>query len=145
MQLTSPAFAPNNPIPDQFTCKGAGISPPLNIASVPMGTQSLVLAMHDPDAPGGDFTHWTMWNIAPTTTSLPAGMAPGGAVMGRNDFDRIGYGHPCPPSGTHRYVFELLALDTRLQLASGASRNTLSHALQGHVLARASLIGIVSA
>lgn len=101
--------------------------------------------MHDPDAPGGDFTHWTLWNISPATTDLPEGIAPAGTVQGVTSFGTTGYGGPCPPSGTHRYTFDLFALDTLLDLPEGAQRQEVEAAMQGHVIGQTRLIGLVSA
>lgn len=145
MELTSPAFANNTPLPDQYTCKGAGFNPPLNISGVPEAAQSLVLIVHDPDAPGGDFTHWTVWNISATTTIIKEHSVPDAAVQGITDYKKIGYGPPCPPSGTHRYLFVLYALNRQLSLPAGAPLPTLNNALEDHVIAKTELIGLVSA
>jgi Raf kinase inhibitor-like YbhB/YbcL family protein len=145
MELSSPAFTNNNPIPDTYTCKGSGISPPLNIAGVPHGTQSLALFVHDPDAPGGDFIHWTVWNISPTTTVIAEGSKPSDATEGQNDFGKTGWGAPCPPSGTHRYFFELYALDQTSALASGASSADVRAFLEAHTLSKATLMGTAAA
>lgn len=145
MQLSSPAFTDNDTIPPQYTCKGKGLSPPLFISDVPHGAQSLVLYVHDPDAPGGDFTHWTVWNISATTTTIPEGRTPSGATEGLNDFGKPGYGGPCPPGGTHRYIFELYSLNCQLNLQAGAHAYALTPQLKDHTLAQATLTGTVSA
>ena len=145
MELSSPAFANNTEIPDAYTCKGPGISPPLNISGVPAGTQSLALVVRDPDAPNGDFTHWTVWNISSTTTVIKENTLPAGAIQGLNDTKQIGYTPPCPPSGTHRYFFKLYALNRQLPLEAGAHAYALTASLEGHVLAKAQLVGLVSA
>ena len=146
MQLTSPAFAPSATIPNTYTCKGAGVSPPLNIAGVPPAAQSLALLLHDPDAPNGDFLHWSVWNLPPTTASLPESSLPPGAVQGQTDFGQATYGGPCPPPGqTHRYVFDLYALGAPLDLPPGAARRDLEAAMQGHTIAQASLAASFSA
>lgn len=145
MELTSPAFTNNSPIPDKYTCKGDGVSPPLNINGVPTGTQSLALVVQDPDAPSGDFTHWLVWNISGTTTVIKENTLPTGAIEGLNDFNQTGYGGPCPPNGTHRYLFKLYALNRQLSLDPGAHAYALIANLEGHVLAKAELIGLVSA
>jgi Raf kinase inhibitor-like YbhB/YbcL family protein len=142
LQLTSPAYPPGGAIPARYTCKGDGVSPPLNIAGVPAAARSLALTLEDPDAPGGTFVHWTMWNIDPATATIPENSTPAGAVQGTNSFGRQRYGGPCPPAGqTHHYVFTLYALDTLLPLATGAEPAQLRTALQGHVLAQAQLVG----
>ncbi len=144
MQLTSDSFAHQSPIPDDYTCKGKNLSPSLRIADPPAGTKSLVLVLHDPDAPKGDFLHWTVWNIPPTTFLVKENSVPDSATQGMNDFGKVGYGGPCPPSGTHRYVFELYALNTLLDLPAGASAADLQAAMESHVLEKAGLTGLVS-
>ncbi|MGH7157817.1 MAG: YbhB/YbcL family Raf kinase inhibitor-like protein [Candidatus Saccharimonadales bacterium] len=145
MELTSPAFANNSPIPRKYTCKGEGVSPPLTVNGVPAGTQSLMLVVEDPDAPGGTFTHWTVWNISAATTLVREGSVPDSGLQGLNGFNKIGYGAPCPPSGTHRYFFKLYALNRELALQPGAHAYAVTASLEGHVLARAELVGLVSA
>ena len=145
MKLASPAFANGKPIPTEYTCKGKGISPPLLVSDVPAAAQSLVLYMHDPDAPGGDFIHWAIWNISSTTTTIPEGRTPSGATEGLNDFNKPGYGAPCPPNGTHRYVFELYALNCQLSLQTGAHAYALTAMMQEHLLDKTELIGTVNA
>lgn len=145
MELTSPAFNPNEPIPANHTRKGAGTAPPLMISSIPAGTQSLALVVHDPDAPSGDFTHWTLWNLSATASVLPEGRIPAGALQGKNDFGQVGYGPPAPPLGTHHYLFDLYALNTQLPLDAGAPLADLLAAMEGHIVAQAQLVGTVSA
>lgn len=145
MQLTSPAFEHNQPIPDKYTCRGEGVNPPLMISGVPAGAQCLALYVHDPDAPGKDFTHWTVWNISATATTILENHAPSGAAQGLNDFGKPGWGPPCPPSGTHRYIFELYALNRQLSLQSGAHSFAFTALLAEHSLAKAELIGTVTA
>ena len=147
MQITSPAFADNTPIPDRFTCQGDDINPPLDIAGVPEGTKSLVLIVDDPDAPDPAapkmvWEHWVMWNIPPTTSAVGAGMVPAGAVQGTNSWSRTDYGGPCPPIGTHRYFFKLYALDTTLALGTTSIKADIETAMQGHVLAQGQLLGL---
>jgi Raf kinase inhibitor-like YbhB/YbcL family protein len=146
MRLTSNLFEHLTPIPNICTSdKGNNISPSLRIAGIPVGTKSLTLVMHDPDAPNGDFVHWTMWNIPPTTYWIKENTIPKTAVLGLNDFGKVGYGGPCPPSGTHRYVFELYALNNLLDLPEGAKPEDLQKAIQSHVLEKTGLTGLVSA
>jgi len=95
----------------------------------------------DPDAPSGLFTHWLVWNIGPETNGIDENSAPLGALQGTNDFGKIGYGCPCPPSGTHRYNFKVFALDRMLDLKSGAKRSKVDAAIRGHVLAQGELMG----
>ena len=140
MKVTSSAFQEGGNIPSKFTCDGGNASPPLQIAGVPSEAKTLVLIADDPDAPGGLFTHWLVWNIPPQTNSIAEGSAPKG-VQGTNDFGKSGYGAPCPPSGTHRYYFKVFALDRELALPSGAKRSQLDGAMKGHVIAQGELIG----
>lgn len=136
MALTSTAFAAGQAIPKRYTCDGDNVSPPLAWSGAPAAAKSLVLIVDDPDAPGGTFTHWIVFNLPPATRSLPEAMKalPAGAGQGVND------GGPCPPRGRHRYVHQLYALDSRLSLEK-PTRKQIDAALQGHVLARATLMG----
>jgi len=138
--LTSKAFSAGGEVPKRNSCDGEDLSPQLSWSPSPSGSKSLALIADDPDAPVGTFTHWVLYNLAPTTSELPEGVsksepAPGGGSQGRNDFGRIGYGGPCPPPGKpHRYYFRLFALDAVLSLKAGASRAQLEKAMQGHIL-----------
>ena len=109
MNLASPAFNNGQTIPAKYTCTGANISPPLQWSGVPANAKSLTLTVDDSDAAGGHFTHWTVTDIPPTTMAIPEGGHAG--VEGQNGFGKSGYGGPCPPSGVHRYVFSITALD----------------------------------
>jgi Raf kinase inhibitor-like YbhB/YbcL family protein len=139
MELTSPAFKPNRFIPAKFTCEGANVNPPLDIAGIPGQAQSLALIVDDPDAPMGTWVHWVVYNI-PITPSIAENSAPG--KLGITSFNREGYGGPCPPSGTHRYFFKIYALDCELKLTPGPKKEELEKAMQGHILAQAELIGL---
>jgi hypothetical protein len=140
MKITSSAFQQAASIPSKFTCDGANASPPLQITDVPSEAKSLALIVDDPDAPGGLFTHWIVWNISPQTSTVAEGSTPKGA-QGTNDFGKSGYGAPCPPSGTHRYYFKIFALDRELDLPVGAQRSQLDAAIKGHVIAQGELMG----
>ncbi|HBA87777.1 MAG TPA: YbhB/YbcL family Raf kinase inhibitor-like protein [Geobacter sp.] len=142
MRLTSPEFKENGRIPAKYTCDGDNISPELRIAGTPPGTKSLALVLEDPDAPNGLWVHWIVWNIDPGTTTLAQQAQPRESVIGRNSWGHSKYGGPCPPSGTHRYVFRLYALDAQLDLAGTASKGQLNVAMEGHVLAEAVLTGL---
>jgi hypothetical protein len=149
MVLTSAAFQDGGRIPSKYTCDGDGISPPLAWNGVPRGTKSIALILDDPDAPKGVFTHWVIFNIPATDNSLhenvqTSGTLPNGATQGSNSGGRIGYTSPCPPSGTHHYVFHLYALDVQLNLQAGATEQDLLTAITGHVLAEAKLTGLYS-
>ena len=150
-KFTTNVFGNDNTIPEEYTCEGESISPPLKWSSPPDGIQSLVLIADDPDAPTKTFAHWLLFNLPPDTTSLPrdvdveerfaaAEMTP---VQGVNDFGDIGYGAPCPPAGDgpHHYSFRLYALDTTLDLGEGVTRRQLADAMDGHALSEANLIG----
>ncbi len=140
MKLASPAFADNGAIPPEYTCDGADLSPPLVISDVPSNAKSLALIMDDPDAPMGTFVHWVVWNIPPETREIRKGSEPDG-VQGRTDFRKLGYGGPCPPSGTHRYFFKLYALDTKFSLPEGSTKKDLERAMQGHIIEQVQLMG----
>lgn len=148
--LTSPAFGDHERIPDKYTCDGADLSPPLHWEGHPKETVSFVLIVDDPDAPAGTFTHWVIYNIPGDVNKLEEGVPqveklPFGALQGVNDFNQIGYGGPCPPSGKpHRYVFKMYALDTVLDLGPGASKDEVLKAMSEHILAEATLTGIYS-
>ncbi|BCS56056.1 YbhB/YbcL family Raf kinase inhibitor-like protein [Geobacter sp. SVR] len=144
MKISSPAFAHNQQIPSRYTCDGDDINPPLHIENIPAGTKSLALIVEDPDAPSGLWVHWLLWNIAPHQAEIGENSSPKEAMAGRNDFRRTAYGGPCPPSGSHRYIFRLFALDRLLPLAGGSSKQQLEAAMEGHVLGSAQLIGLYS-
>jgi len=139
MKLTSPEFSDKEFIPGKFTCQGENVSPALNIESVPAGTRSLALIVDDPDAPMGTWTHWVVFNI-PVVPGIDESGIPGS--QGVNDFGKMDYGGPCPPSGTHRYFFRLYALDILLELDEGADRESLEAAMKGHILDSAELVGL---
>ena len=140
MKITSSAFQQGGNIPSKFTCDESDTSPPLQITGIPSNAKTLVLIADDPDAPGGLFTHWLVWNIPAQTNSIAEGSAPKG-VHGTNDFGKSGYKGPCPPPGTHRYSFKIFALDRELDLHTGAKRSQLDAAMKGHVIAQGELVG----
>lgn len=145
MKIESQAFQADGMIPTSYSCDGQDTSPPLSWDAPPEGAQSLALIVDDPDAPGRTFVHWVLYDIPPETQQLPEGVGsestPGGGIQGKNDFGNIGYGGPCPPSGSHRYFFKLYALDRQLGLDTGATKAQLEAAMSGHILATAELIG----
>ena len=129
--LTSPAFEEGGPIPEKYSCEGEDVSPPLEWAGVPEGTEELLLTLLDPDVPSGVFTHWTVFSIDPSSPGIPEGGVPEGAVQGLNGFGDAGYGGPCPPPGpAHRYVFTLAALDEPSGLSPGATPSAVDASLQ---------------
>ncbi len=142
MTITSTAFKSNESIPVKYTCDGADINPPLVIENVPSVAKSLALIVDDPDAPRGTWVHWVVWNIDPATREIKEHSIPDGAQQGTNDFRKLDYGGPCPPSGTHRYFFKLYALDKVLNLGPNTTKAALESAMKGHILARAEIIGL---
>ena len=148
MQLTSSAFAKGQPIPAKHTCDGDDLSPRLKWVGVPAEAVSLALIVQDPDAPSGIFDHWVLFNLPPTLIELPEGVPAtetleSGARQGQNGRGNVGYMGPCPPpeTGTHRYFFNLYALDTELGTKAKATKAGVLSAMEGHVLDEASLVG----
>lgn len=147
LTVSSPAFQEGSAIPTRYSCQGQDVSPPLQWSEPPEGTASFALIMDDLDAPGGVFTHWVLFNVPSDSRELaeavPTGAElPTGALQGKNDFGRIGYGGPCPPLGApHRYRFTLYALNQALTLGAGVSKNQLLNAMKGHILAQGQLTG----
>ncbi len=139
--IKSPVFKNNEFIPKRYTCDGDNINPPLIFNNVPKETQSLVLIADDPDAPMETWTHWIVWNIDPDIDEIAENSVPSGAVLGTNDFKKLEYGGPCPPSGTHRYFFRLYALNTKLDLGQGESREELEERMRGHIIDEGELMG----
>lgn len=144
--LRSTAFASGELIPRKYTCDGEDISPQLEWDDLTDNVQSFALICDDPDAPVGTWIHWVLYNMPAETRVLPEAI-PADADLadssrhGKNSWGRLGYGGPCPPSGTHRYFFRLYALDRLLDLAAGASQKQLLQAMEGHILAQAELVG----
>lgn len=147
MHLTSTSFASGGNIPKKYTCDADDNSPALSWSGAPQGTKSFALIADDPDAPVGTWTHWLLYDLPATTTSLPENVSkveepPIGGRQGRNDFRKTGYGGPCPPPGKpHRYFFKLYALDQTMNLKAGASKKELEQVMRTHILAQAELVG----
>lgn len=149
-RLTSPMFADGGAIPSKYTCEGEEISPPLAWSGTPPETKSLVLILDDPDAPDPraprmTWVHWVLYDLPPTTSSLPEGAdrasLPPGTKKGLNDWKKAQYGGPCPPIGRHRYVHKLYALDTQLSELRHPTKAEVERAMRGHILSEAKLIG----
>jgi Raf kinase inhibitor-like YbhB/YbcL family protein len=151
-QLSSPAYTEGSQIPPQFTCADASFaSPPLEWSNPPAKTASFAVIFHDTDAAPGknsmDVTHWILWNIPGSTTQLQGGIKPGtspdGIEQGKNIRGVAGYQGPCPPPGAtpHHYIFEIYALDQKLDLSAGSSRAELLQAMDGHVVGKATYVG----
>lgn len=147
LQLRSSAFSNGGAIPPKFTCDGSDLSPALSWNDPPPGTKAFALIMDDPDAPGGTWVHWVLYDLPASVRELPEGVPTAkdlesGARQGSNDFRRIGYAGPCPPRGsTHRYSFRLCALDQPTQLPAGVAKKDLERAIKGHILAQSELVG----
>lgn len=148
-QLISPEFQEGQPIPRKFSCDGQDASPQLNWKDAPAGTSNFALIVHDPDVPSGDWVYWVLYNIPAESNKLTEGVPAekelaDGTLQGRNSWHQVRYGGPCPPGGTHRYIFTLYALDIKLKLEAGAERREVVHAMQGHILAESKLMGTYS-
>jgi Raf kinase inhibitor-like YbhB/YbcL family protein len=146
IELTSNAFVQGQPIPAKYTCTGENVSPALSWGEPPAGSQSFALIMDDPDAPGGTWVHWVLFNIPASARGLPESFPanatlPDGSMSGDSSFGSPGYGGPCPPSGTHRYFFKLYALDEMLGIPPHANKGELEKAMVGHILAQGELMG----
>jgi len=146
INVKSTAFEEGGMIPKPYTCDGTDISPPLAWTGIPEATKSIALICDDPDAPRGTWVHWVLFNLPPDTKNLPENIPPqkrleNGAIHGINDFRKIGYGGPSPPSGTHRYYFKVYALDTEIDLKPGITKKKLLKTMKGHVLAEGQLMG----
>ena len=147
LEITSTAFKAEQPIPKQYTGDGADQSPPLHWSEPPSGTKSIALICDDPDAPGGTWVHWVLFNLPAQVRELEEGVPKtetlgNGAKQGMSDFGNIGYGGPAPPKGkAHRYYFKLYALDVALDLPPGATKAQLENAMKGHILAEGQLMG----
>jgi Raf kinase inhibitor-like YbhB/YbcL family protein len=147
LDLQSLAFSPGGEIPVKYTCDGPDISPPLRWTDPPAGTKGFALVSDDPDAPGGTWVHWVLYEIPPTVRELPEAVPARDTVagigrQGANDFKRVGYAGPCPPGGpAHRYFFKLYALDAQTTLPPRKAKADLLKAIEGHVLGRAEYMG----
>jgi hypothetical protein len=150
MMLTSTVFFQGGMIPQRYTCDGSDLSPPLAWSGLPAGTKSLVLIVDDPDAPDPAapkmiWVHWVLYNLPPIAGELPEGVPakvlPQGTLQGMNDWQRTGYGGPCPPVGRHRYFYKLYALDVVLPDLGKPAKAVVEKAMQGHILGHAELMG----
>ena len=144
--LSSSAFKNNGMMPKKYSGEGENLSPPLKWSGAPKSVKSFALICDDPDAPGGVFVHWVIFNIPASCKSLATGIEKSkkladGSIQGVNDFDNNGYDGPMPPSGTHRYMFKLYALSSKLDLDSSARKADLLKAMKGKILAQTVLTG----
>ena len=147
MRLMSEAFPDQGLIPAKYTCDGDNISPPLSVTNIPKITESFALIVENPDAPMGTFTHWVIYNIPVDPAILRECISndeklSDGIIQGINDFGKIGYGGPCPPSGTHRYFFKLFALNAKLEQVSGMTKEQLEKKMRQHIIGNTELIGL---
>ena len=140
MKLESKDFKDNSSIPSEFTCDGRDISPQLSWEDAPDETKSFALSVTDPDAPGGTWIHWLVYDIPRDVRSFDLGSLPKGAKQAENDWGRREYGGPCPPSGTHRYIFTIYALDT--EHLEGVSKRNFFNEVEKHTLEKAVLKGL---
>jgi Raf kinase inhibitor-like YbhB/YbcL family protein len=140
LKISSPAFEAGSKIPDKYTCKGDDISPPLRIEGVDPAAKSLVLVMEDPDASMGTWYHWVKFNMPASTTKIAEGVEPQG-TSGQGTGENLKYIGPCPPRGTHRYVFTVCALNIALDLPEGGTYENIASAMDGHVIQRGELMG----
>jgi Raf kinase inhibitor-like YbhB/YbcL family protein len=147
MNIKSPEFNYGEPVPEKYTCLGPNINPSLQFEEVPAGTQSLVLIFEDVDATPKPWTHWMLFDIPPATTGVQPGSIPEGATEGLANNHSFGYEGPCPKyfKGTHHYWFRLYALDKKLELPAATEREEVEEKMQGHILAKAELLGLCTA
>lgn len=150
LTITSTSFQHNGAIPARHTCDGKNVSPPLSWTGLPANAKSLALIVDDPDAPDPHapqtiWVHWVLYNMPPDTPGLPENVGirdlPAGTLQGKNDWQQVGYGGPCPPIGNHRYFHKLFALDVVLPDLKRPAKAALEKAMQGHIMASAELIG----
>ena len=147
LSISSPSFTNGGEIPKKFSCDGPDVSPQLSWSEPPARTATFALLVDDPDAPAGNWNHWTIWNLPASVRSLPEGVGksrrlPDGSQQGMNDFKKVGYNGPCPPANKpHHYHFQLFALDTKLTLTGDAGKPELEGAMKGHILAQAEWVG----
>ena len=145
-KLTSTAFKEGAPIPRPHTCDGVNVSPALEWSGAPPTAKTFAIICDDPDAPSGTWVHWVLYNLPADRIGLVENVpatekVPGDGLQGTNDFRKIGYGGPCPPSGTHHYFFKLYALDAELVLKAGATKAELLKAMEGHTVGQTQLMG----
>lgn len=141
MRVTSPAFQNGEMIPAKYTCDGKDVNPELVFDDVPGDTQSIAVLVDDPTSPSGNWLHWSVWNISPSTRTIRENSVPQGAREGETDFSEVGYGGPCPGVGEHGYRFTAYALDCILDVGHGAPRNVVEDAMEGHILSQGTLGG----
>ncbi len=147
IKISSTVFGEGETIPTRYSCNGMNLSPPLNWENIPEDTVSIALILEDPDAPGGLFTHWIIFNLPADIMGLPEHvmgreLMDDGSKHGMNDFGLVGYSGPCPPRGTHHYFFKIYALDMKLDLPPLIKRGEFLEAIKDHVLDKGQLMGV---
>ncbi len=141
LDVSSSAFSEGQSIPEKYSCDGQDASPPIKWSGAPANAKSIAIICEDPDAPSGTFTHWVLYDLPGATKELAEGSSDGGKE-GANGFGKKGYGGPCPPPGRpHRYFFRVYALDTPSLGDAGRSKEEVTAAMQGHILAQGQLMG----
>jgi Raf kinase inhibitor-like YbhB/YbcL family protein len=142
MKVTSTAFGEGEAIPTKYSCQGDEVNPPLEVSDVPDGAATLAVVMDDPDAPGGTYDHWLVWNIPGDRNHIPEHWKlEDGVMSGINGAGNRGYAGPCPPAGVHHYIFKVYALDAALELPEETGKKELEEAMQGHILSQGELVG----
>ncbi|MGO9386869.1 MAG: YbhB/YbcL family Raf kinase inhibitor-like protein [Methanobacterium sp.] len=146
IKIKSKVFEDGEPIPTKYTCSGVDVSPPLEWTSIPEDTESIGIICEDPDAPGGTWSHWIIFNLPADTMSLSEHIMSreimdNGAIQGLNDFGKVGYAGPCPPKGTHHYYYKIYALDVKLDLPPRTSRKTFLETINGHIIDQGQIMG----
>ncbi|MFA6594242.1 MAG: YbhB/YbcL family Raf kinase inhibitor-like protein [Candidatus Buchananbacteria bacterium] len=144
IKVTSPQFEAGDVLPSIFTCDGEGVSPELHISNVPEGSKSLAVILDDPDAPAGTFTHWLVYNLSPDTAIIKENSLPAEAKVGNNSGRKQSYFPPCPPSGSHRYVFHVYALDKMLDFSNTPDRRQVDEAISGALIDSGELTAVYS-
>lgn len=142
MTIASPSFENNSLIPSKFTCDGKNVNPLLMFGSIPIKAKSIALVVTDPDAPGGTFTHWIIYNMSATTTKIDENSVPADSQEAQNSFGKKEYGGPCPPSGTHHYIFTLYALDSMISIPDEADVADIEKVIQSNSIEQATLTGL---
>ena len=144
LRLESSAFSNGSEIPKKYGYKNGNVSPPLTINEIPSECQSLVLIMDDPDAKaavGKIWVHWVVWNISPDVNEIQESSVPSNSMEGTTDFGEVGYGGPAPPDKRHTYIFKLYALNTKLDISSGADKSQVESAIKNHIIEETKLTG----
>jgi Raf kinase inhibitor-like YbhB/YbcL family protein len=141
MKIESTAFKKGEAIPSRYSCQGKDMNPELHFSDVSTAAKSLALIVDDPDAPGGTWVHWVIFNIPGDVKQIPENAVPSHSVQGKNSWGKNAWGGPCPPSGTHRYFFKVYALDQMLSLSPSSDAKQLEEAMKDHLLAEGELMG----